>query len=77
MGMFDYIVAICPNCDAEMLDQTKDGPCCLNVYTVSNVMSTEDALIVDKLTMKCTNCKKSYTVNASVPQYVDVNLEEI
>lgn len=37
MGMFDTVIARCPRCCAEVVFQSKAGPCALETFTLDEV----------------------------------------
>lgn len=77
MGMFDTIYATCPNCGAEMEEQTKHGPCLLNDYHVKDMMDKEDAMMVDGMYIDCIKCNSHFKVEVLIPEQVQVKLIEL
>ena len=76
MGMFDHVEAKCPSCGEIIYEQTKAGPCCLNMYRIESMMDPEDANVVSGLYMRC-ECGKQYEVVVDQPPKIPVSLKEI
>ncbi len=56
MGMYDSVMAKCPNCNTELEFQSKSGHCLLKRYSASSVpVEVVGGLDAEK----CHNCKKT------------------
>lgn len=76
MGMFDTLVAECPNedCDGRLELQTKAGPCILKDYPVYSapmrILIAEEGEI-----MRCSKCSSGRTLKLAEPLRPRVVLE--
>ena len=79
MGMFDEIIAECPECGAELYDQIKGGECMLERYDVDEEHCLRDALLLDGSYLRCNKCEKGFIVSIldSLPKYVKLGLRPI
>lgn len=63
MGMFDTFIVQCPFCKIDVEEQTKSGPCCLDVFRFSDpdlpVWVMQD---FDGLEIECYNCEKRFII---------------
>ena len=75
MGMFDYIQAQCPDCNALIEEQTKDGPCDMLTYTIKPIMKARAALIVDGTILYCEKCDIDWQVKAKLEE-IEVTIEK-
>lgn len=76
MGMYDTVRAKCPDCKEWMSEQTKSGPCDLNVYTVGKSMDIVGAFLAEGMRLTCEHCDVSYTVKTNAPKNIQAFLEQ-
>ena len=77
MGMYDYIRATCPSCNAEIEDQIKID-CCFADYNLNEPMSISEAEFLIGCKLACFECGKSYEVIGDIPTHkVNLYLKEI
>lgn len=62
MGMFDYVRARCPKCGGEIEEQSKAGPCELNVYSIYTAPITILGDLVDE-EWWCKHCESRLRLN--------------
>jgi predicted RNA-binding Zn-ribbon protein involved in translation (DUF1610 family) len=78
MGMFDYINAPCPKCGEINEDQTKLGPCILNIYNIEDAeIDLEAAYLYDGQEFECESCGTKYkTKNICKPKIIVEVIDE-
>lgn len=84
MGCFNTVGIICPHCNAEVDEQTKNGSCTLSYKPLAQA-ATEDVIGISGYPITCHECRgelivhSEITVVARVEKYVetpDTDFEE-
>jgi len=68
MGMFDSVIATCPNCGETIEWQTKSGYCHLDVFNIDK--ENVPIVIANSLNgelEQCSNCKEIYKLQSLFP----------
>jgi len=69
MGMFDYVIITCPNCDKIVEDQTKSFNCLLDTINLDTSQPSHIASHFIGI-WECDHCNKPFKVDGNIPDKI-------